>query len=175
MTGMRVETERLLLRPLTTDDIDELVAIHAEPEVRRFMGPFDRGRVMEWLALVERDYAEGRPGRLAVIERISGRLLGRSGLKYWPQFSETEVGWVLHPGAWGRGYATEAGRASAEWGFQNLDVPYLTAMVRPDNHRSIAVAERIGMSPLRSDTLLGDPVTVYSISRGDWTPSRQHP
>jgi RimJ/RimL family protein N-acetyltransferase len=169
MTSVRIETERLVLRQLTTDDLDELVAIHAEPDVRRFMGLFDRARMSEWLALVERDYAEGRPARLAVIERVSGRLVGRSGLKYWPQFSETELGWVLHPDAWGHGYATEAGRACAEWGFQHLDVPYLTAMIRPDNHRSVAVALRIGMSPLRADTLLGDPVTVYSVSCDEWT------
>jgi RimJ/RimL family protein N-acetyltransferase len=169
MTGVLIETERLLLRPLTVGDIDAIVAIHAEPEVVRFMGLFDRRRVTEWLSLVEQDYAEGRPGRLAVIERASGRLLGRSGLKYWPQFSETELGWVLHPEAWGHGYATEAGSGSSEWAFRNLDVRYLTAMVRPDNHRSIAVAQRIGMSPLRSDTLLGELVTVYAISRDEWT------
>lgn len=166
---MLIETERLRLRPLTNDDVDELVAIHAQPEVERFMGLFDRDRVREWLALVQEDYAEGRPGRLAIIERVSGRFLGRSGLKYWSQFAETEVGWVLHPGAWGQGYATEAGSACAQWGFQNLDVPHFTAMVRPDNQRSIAVAQRIGMSPLRPDVLLGEPVTVYSISREQWT------
>jgi RimJ/RimL family protein N-acetyltransferase len=164
-----IETERLLLRPLTGDDVDELVAIHAEREVERFMGPFDRARVIEWLALVQEDYAEHRPGRLAIIERVSGRFLGRSGLKYWPQFAETELGWVLHPDDWGRGYATEAGRACAQWGFLNLDVPRLTAMIRPDNQRSIAVAQRIRMSRLRPDVLLGEPVTVYSISRERWT------
>jgi RimJ/RimL family protein N-acetyltransferase len=164
-----IETERLLLRPLTSDDVDELVAIHGEPEVEQFMGPFDRARVTEWLALVQQDYAKHRPGRLAIIERISGRFVGRGGLKYWPQFTETELGWVLHPDDWGHGYATEAGRACAQWGFRNLDVAHLTAMIRPDNHRSIAVAQRLGMSPLRPDVLLGEPVTVYSISRERWT------
>ena len=171
LIGVLIETERLRLRPLTSGDADDLVAIHAEPKVERFMGPFDRARVNEWLALVQEDYAEHRPGRLAIIERVTGRLLGRSGLKCWPQFGETEVGWVLHPDAWGQGYATEAGRACAEWGFQNLDVPHLTAMIRPDNQRSIAVAQRLGMSPLRPDVLLSQPVTVYSISREQWTRS----
>jgi RimJ/RimL family protein N-acetyltransferase len=164
-----IETERLLLRPLTSDDVDELVALHAEREVERFMGPFDRASVIEWLALVQEDYAARRPGRLAIIERVSGRFLGRSGLKYWPQFAETELGWVLHPDEWGHGYATEAGQSCARWGFLNLDVARLTAMIRPDNARSIAVAQRIGMTPLRPDVLLGEPVTVYSISRERWT------
>jgi RimJ/RimL family protein N-acetyltransferase len=40
-------------------------------------------------------------------------------------------------------------------------------MIRPDNTASIAVAERLGMTPLRPDNLLGDPVTVYAIDRAD--------
>lgn len=98
---------------------------------------------------------------MAIVERASGRFVGRSGLNYWPQFDETEVGWVLRPDAWGRGFATEAGRACLEWGFTHLDLPYLTAMIRPENHPSIRVAERLGMRPLRSDLLMDVPVVVY--------------
>jgi RimJ/RimL family protein N-acetyltransferase len=54
------------------------------------------------------------------------------------------------------------------WGFRNLDVPYVTAMIGPDNLRSIRVAERLGMTPLRADVVLNDPVVVYSISREEW-------
>jgi RimJ/RimL family protein N-acetyltransferase len=168
-----IETERLRLRPLTRDDVDELVALHSQPEVEQFMGTFDQARMIEWVALVQRDYAERGIGRLAIIERDTGQFLGRSGLKYLPEFDETELGWVLHPNGWGRGYATEAGTGCVRWGFDNLDVPHLTAMIAPDNERSIAVAKRIGMTPLRADLLLGDPVTVYSISREQWTHGRE--
>jgi RimJ/RimL family protein N-acetyltransferase len=160
-----IETDRLLLRRLTADDVDELVAIHAEPEVIRFMGVFDRARVREWLHQNERDWAEHGYGRLAIAERATGRLLGRSGLKRWPQFQETDVGWLLRPDVWGKGMATEAGRACTEWGFEQLQLPYITAMIRADNGRSIRVAERLAMSPLRDDILLGDPVVVYSAKR----------
>jgi RimJ/RimL family protein N-acetyltransferase len=160
-----IETDRLLLRQLTAEDLDELVAIHAEPEVVRFMGSFDRARTSEWMEQNQRDWTEHGYGRLAIVDRGTGRLLGRTGLKYWPQFRETEVGWVLRPDAWGQGFATEAALACVEWGFQNLDLPYVTAMIRPDNKRSIRVAERLGMTPLREDILLGDPVVVYSVDR----------
>jgi RimJ/RimL family protein N-acetyltransferase len=70
---------------------------------------------------------------------------------------------------WGHGFAIEAALACAEWGFQNFDLPYLTAMIRPDNRRSIRVAERLDMSPLREDLLLEEPVVVYSINREEWT------
>jgi RimJ/RimL family protein N-acetyltransferase len=163
-----IETDRLCLRPVTMDDLDDLVALHAEPGVERFMGTFDRATLAEWIALVGVDWAEYGYGRVAMIDRATRRLLGRTGLKRLPEFAETEVGWVLHPDAWGRGLATEGACACMRWGFENLTVPYLTAMIRPDNARSIAVAERLGMTPTRRDTLLGEAVVVYLITREAW-------
>ena len=72
---------------------------------------------------------------------------------------------MLRRDAWGNGYATEAARACLGWSFAELDVPYLTATINPDNVRSTRVAERLGMTPLREDVPLGDPVVVYSLDR----------
>ena len=160
-----IETDRLLLRPLTTADIDEVVAMHAMPEVVRTMGVFDRPAAMARLERNEREWEERRHGLVAMIERATGRFLGRSGLKYWPQFDETEVGWTLRSDVWGQGFATEAGRACIDWGFAAFDLPYLTAMILPDNRRSIEVAARLGMRPLRRDVLMELSVVVYSIDR----------
>ena len=162
---MLIETDRLVLRPLTTADLDEVVELHAMPEVKRTMGVFGRSAARSRLERNELEWNERGHGLVAIIERATGRFLGRSGLKYWPQFDETEVGWVLRVDAWGHGFATEAGRACLDWGFRDLDVPYLTAMIRPDNHRSIHVAERLGMTPIRSDSLMGLPVVVHAIDR----------
>lgn len=157
-----IETSRLLLRAPTIEDLDELVAIHAEPDVKRFMGPFQRPDIMRWMELTEREWEEHGYGRLVIIERRHGRLFGRTGLKYWPQFGETEVGWIFAAHARGHGYATEAGGAAQEWAFEHLEIPYVTALIRPDNVPSIAVAERLGMAPLRNDELFGVPVIVYA-------------
>jgi RimJ/RimL family protein N-acetyltransferase len=94
-----------------------------------------------------------------------------AGMKYWPQFDETELGWVFRRDAWGHGYATEAARACRDWGFCSLSVPYLTAMIQAANDRSAAVARRLGLSPLRTDVLLGTKVVVYALSRDDWAPA----
>jgi RimJ/RimL family protein N-acetyltransferase len=160
-----IETDRLLLRPLALADVDELVALHSHPEVERFMGPFDATQAAARIESSQREWQERGHGMMAIIERATGRFLGRTGLKYWPQFDETEVGWALRPDQWGRGIATEAARACADWGFQNLTVPYLTALIRPDNARSIRVAERLGMRPLRPDVLVEIPVVVYVLDR----------
>lgn len=127
-----IETERLRLRAVTADDLDELVRLHQDPLVTRFMGSPDRGWLTRWLRSSDEEWEERGHRRLAIVEKESGRFLGRTGLKYWSQFEETEIGWAFHAEARGQGYA---------------------------------VAERLGMSPLRPDKLLGDPVTVWATER----------
>ena len=166
---MLIETERLVLRPIGLGDLDEFAALHADPEVTRFVRPLDRAAAKERLVLAEREWIEQGYGMLAVLDRADERFLGRAGLKYWSQFEETELGWILRRDAWGHGYATEAARACIEWAFAELEMPYLTAMISPGNLRSVRVAEGLGFAPLRSDVLLGEPVVVYGISPPDVT------
>lgn len=165
LAAVLIETDRLLLRPLTVADLDNIDAINAMPDVVRTMGSVARPTALARLERGEQDWRDRGYGLMAVIERATGRFLGRSGLKYWPQFGETEVGWVLRSDVRGHGFATEAGRACIEWGFGSLGLPYITAMIRPDNDRSIRVAERLGMRPLRPDVLIDIPVVVYSLDR----------
>jgi RimJ/RimL family protein N-acetyltransferase len=161
-----IETARLVLRPLEPCDVDELVALGSDPEVTRFVRRLDRRAAEQRIAMAAREWGERGYGMLAIVRRDQNRFLGRAGLKHWPEFDETEVGWVLRRDAWGHGYATEAGRACVEWGFANLAVPYLTAMIHPANRRSVRVAERLCFAPSRRDALDGDPVIVYARERG---------
>ncbi len=146
-------------------DLDEFVALHADPAVTEFIGPLDRAGAEERLHRDRTEWSERGHGLLAVLDRRTGAFLGRCGLRHWPPFGETELGWALRRDAWDHGYATEAARATAEWGFSEFEMPYLTAMIHPDNVRSIRVAERLGLTPLRDDVLLGDPVVVYALDR----------
>lgn len=160
-----IETERLVLRQVGLDDLDEVVRLHEDPEVARFMGTPDREWLEGWVEGSDGEWAELGYGRMAILDRAGGTFLGRTGLKRWPQFEETEVGWALQPEARGRGVATEAARAVLEWS-ERFELPYVTAMIRPDNAPSLAVAERLGLSPLREDELLGIPVVVWSTRPG---------
>src|SRR4051812_29438338 len=108
---MRLQTERLLLRRFRAEDLDEFVALHAEPAVTEFLRPLDRDQAAERLRRDEEEWESRGHGLLAIVEREGGRFVGRTGLKHWPQFGETELGWALRVDAWGRGYATEAARA----------------------------------------------------------------
>jgi RimJ/RimL family protein N-acetyltransferase len=179
MTEPRIETERLVLSPMTIGDLEAYVELHADPEVIRFLGAMDRPLAVSRLESDARLWDERGHGLFKITHRKDGRFVGRVGLKYWPQFDETEVGWTLRREEWGQGFATEAATACVDWGFKELPVPYLTSCIAPDNTRSIAVAERLGMAPLRNDVLDGIPavggqvvdgirVVVYGVVREDW-------
>jgi RimJ/RimL family protein N-acetyltransferase len=162
-TSVHIDTERLYLRPMVMRDLDDLVALHADPEVSRYTSAYTRDEAIERLRRDEHDWREYGHGLFALLASEDGRFLGRVGLKYYPEFDEAEVGWVLRRAEWGRGYATEAARACAGWGFREFGYPYLTAMIMAENTRSIRVAERLGMTRLRDDTLFDVPVIVHSV------------
>lgn len=160
-----IETDRLILRPLTADDYDDYLALANEPEVARFTLPLSPAEASERLCDTEREWAERGYGRMAILDRNDRRFLGRSGLHLWSQFDETEIGWSLKPSEWGRGYASEAARACLEWGFAKLTLPYITAMIQPDNERSLAVARGLGFEPLREDVFFDLHVIVHALTR----------
>ncbi len=161
-----LETGRLWLRPLSLADADEFFQLHRDPEVTRFIDPLTREQAVARLTVNEGEWDRRGHGMFAVLQKPGARFLGRCGLKYWEQFDEVEIGWVLRRDAWGHGYATEAASAVLQWGFESLVDDYFTAMIRAENDRSIAVARRLWMEPLREDTLLGQSVVVYAIERG---------
>ncbi|WTA39875.1 GNAT family N-acetyltransferase [Streptomyces sp. NBC_00846] len=170
-----IETERLSLRPLQLSDVDAFVDLHADPRVNRFVGTYTRQQAWDRLAVIERQWAERGHGLCAVELRSSGELIGRSGLQYWEQFDEVELGWTFRAEHWGHGYATEAARACLDWGFATLEEDYFTALIRPGNEPSARVAERLGFSPRRQDTVKSNPVTVYALDRSTGPSDRHDP
>ena len=161
-----LETPRLVLRPFAGEDLDDFAAILADPEVAKYVGGV-ADRMAAWLRIAGylghwqlRGY-----GQWAVVERESGRFLGRCGLWFPEGWPELEVGWTLARRAWGNGYATEAGRAAVEWGRAELGLRRIASVINPENRRSIAVAERLGMTFDRTTTLAaGDEVSVYAMA-----------
>jgi RimJ/RimL family protein N-acetyltransferase len=90
-------------------------------------------------------------GPSALLDGETGALLGRAGLHPWPQWDEVELGYVLARHAQGRGLAGEAARAWFAVASTQLGLDRLTAVIRPDNAPSRALATRLGFRVHRED------------------------
>jgi len=146
-----IETDRLILRPPIEQDREQIAAIHSDPRVGEWLsGALARA---ESDAIVDRILAQfARDGfsYWAAARKVDQALVGLVGLvKMPPEFPPApalEIGWRLSPDFWGQGYASEAARAVAAWGFANTDAPELLAVTARANLKSQAVMRRIGMT-----------------------------
>lgn len=171
-----VETERLRLRPWTADDLDPLTAIFAEPEFWRY--PFGRAFTREETErFLERQldhWATHGYGMWAAELKADARLVGYIGLSVptWLPvvLPAVEVGWRLHPDRWGRGLATEGGRASVRFGFEQLDLDRIISIFMPDNAASGRVMEKLGMTTFltTTDPERGVALEVRQLTRSAW-------
>ena len=139
-------TERLLLRELDVDDVDSLVEVLGDPVAMRYYpAPFDRDGVADWIERARRSYKENGFGLWGVIRRSDGRFLGDCGPMLQPVDGELipEVGYHIIASEQGRGYATEAARASVAWVFANTRFDAICSLVSPENAPSRAVASKV--------------------------------
>lgn len=108
-------------------------------------------------------------GLFSVIERASGRWVGRVGPWVPEGALGTEVGWAIAPDAWGKGYATEAAEAAIGWAFDTLGWREVIHCIDAPNTASIAVAERLGSAWLRQAREAdGKLVEIYGQSAEAW-------
>ncbi|GAA4440910.1 GNAT family N-acetyltransferase [Phytohabitans houttuyneae] len=165
--ALTLRTERLDLPPLDASHLDELAAIYADPAVSAYIGgsklSYEGTRAQ--LAVFEAIWREHGHGQSAVIERASGRMIGRAGLHHWPG-GMLELGYVLARDAQGKGYAREAGAAWLAWTWANLPNDHITAVIHPENTASITLAARLGFHfDHRTDQLTGTTVSIYRLDR----------
>jgi RimJ/RimL family protein N-acetyltransferase len=176
----RVETERLILRRWFAADAPAMEAIWLEPQVWDALQPNRPFDPHQWRGMLERHvrhWAVHGFGLWAVTTREDPQPMGWIGASH-PTFvpelaEEVEIGWTLRPALWGMGLATEGASAAIEATFATLPSERVISLIHPANERSIAVANRLGMSrageAIPPD--LGDPLIVYALSRSSWSSS----
>ena len=171
MVREMIQTERLVLRMFRESDTDAYAEMLADPEVMRFLGgrPLPRAEAWRNMAMVLGHWHLRGYGFWAVEEKESGELVGRVGCwrpEGWPRL---EVGWTLRRRFWGRGFATEAARASVAYAFEALDQTRVISLIAPENVNSIRVAERLGERPEGDWEVFGKKVIVYAAWREGWS------
>lgn len=160
--AMTMDTARLRLRARTLSDLEAIVAMDADPVVRKFIGgPLDPASHREE---VRRNIVQGRPephASWAIEWRSASGLLGLCGLSPSDETGFTQIGWRLHRFAWGQGVATEAARTVLMRALGPFGLRVVVAMIHPDNRASLHVAEKIGMTQSGITRYRGVPQLIY--------------
>lgn len=165
-----LETPRLHLRRFTFDDVPVLYQLGTIPEVIRYVGAKPMAsleQAREYLIKMPlRDYEVHGFGRLACVWKETGAVIGFSGIKHLDELDENELGYRFLPEYWGKGLATEAGRAMIDHAREVYKLKRLVSVIHPDNHASKKVVLKLGFSYEKMVTESSDPEVAKELYSG---------
>lgn len=161
-----IESERLLMRPFTENDVEAFFVLLSHPEVVRFTGEPPVGSVDEALEKLRiaplGDYEKHGFGRHAVVLKETGELVGFTGFKYLPERDgEVDIGYRFVPSCWGRGIATESCLAVLPWAFESLELDRVIGLVEDGNPASSRVLEKCGFEAKGTTMYFGEEVLLF--------------
>jgi RimJ/RimL family protein N-acetyltransferase len=191
----RIETERLVLRRITRDDLPFYARVHADPDVARYLA-HGRPRLLDettaWMDAMLGSYDDLRLGQVAIARKSDGALIGRCGLShleteveprpdgtrvgyYFPlrapadvkHVVELELGYTLDRAAWGHGYAREAVGAVWEYARDSWAGHPVVSLIHPENARSVRLATLFGVTLVDRVTLWERPFDRYGWPAGN--------
>lgn len=177
-----LNTERLILRPVQADDIQDIYAYAKDPEVSFFV-PWEVHNSIEdtrqFVNFVLADYAAGRVNCWALVLKEIGKVVGTAGFNKWsPGDRRAEVGYTLARELWGQGLTSEAMGAIICFGFEELNLLRIDALCQVDNIASARVMEKSGLKfegVLRQYYFIKGAqrdMKIYSIIRSEWEAGR---
>ena len=169
---MFAETERILIRDFTSDDIPALSRILRDPLVMEFscngtLTTDDTRRFIEWCIS---SYHRHGYGPSALIEKKTGCLVGYCGLSHTNMdgVDTVQIGYRLTPDQWGNGFASESASRVLDQGFELCNVGSVIGIVSTLHEASIHVLQKIGFRSFTETCYRGWKVRVYRLSMGDW-------
>ncbi|MGE0882046.1 MAG: GNAT family N-acetyltransferase [Blastocatellales bacterium] len=166
MNEIIIETERLILRPIGHEDINDLLLIWGDAETMQyFPKTLNRQEISEWIDRNLQRYENYGHGLWAAILKSEQKLVGDCGLVFQEVdgVEELEVGYHFNKNYWGRGLAAEAARGCLNYAFQELGRQRVISMIRPENTSSRRVAERNGLKIEKEIFWRGYQHCVYAI------------
>lgn len=164
-----LETPRLWLRSMQSDDVDALLNIFSDPTVMAVFDvpPFNRDQMIQWVQRnIDHQNTHGY-GLFSVILKTNGLLIGDCGLELMDidGMSAAELGYDFRSDYWNQGYATEAATVIRDYAFHELRLPRLISLIRLGNIPSRRVAEKIGMRYTTEIELYGNRYWHYLLEQ----------
>ncbi len=168
-----IETERLILRELLPTDEVGMFALDANPDVQTYLGnkPItSREQAQQTIQMIRQQYVDNGIGRWAVLEKETNDFMGWAGLKLIKETINKhtnyyDLGYRFIPKYWGQGYATEAARASLNYGFTHLRLKEIFAMADTRNQASRKILEKVGFRCLDTFDYEGVPHYWFATTR----------
>lgn len=175
---VRLDTQRLFLRPLQEGDADALFAVFSDPRVMRYWSSAPWATIEKAREIIARDAVAMPAGehlRLGIVTKSERQLIGMCTLfDFVPECRRAELGYGMSSLVWGRGYMHEALTALLDHGFETLDLHRVEADVDPRNAKSVRTLERLGFQKeghLRQRWIVEGEVSdsaLYGLLRDDW-------
>jgi ribosomal-protein-alanine N-acetyltransferase len=166
-----LETERLLFRKATWDDLDAIIEMRSDEDFVRYLG----GKKLQTPEFIKKRlgfyiecYEKFGFGFCAMIYKPDNRFIGMSGLQPLEDTGEIEVGYNMMKEYWGRGIGTEAARAWLEYGFNSVGLERIVAVAQPENTGSWRIMKKLGMKYEKTETHYGIECVFYAISREEF-------
>lgn len=180
---MKLESDRLILRPINIDDKKEIFAYRSDKETNKYQGwiPETIGDVESFIDNIAKQIDE--PGtwfQFSIIEKNSEKIVGDIGLHFWDKDNrQVEIGCTLNKSFQKKGYATESLRKIIDYLFTELKKHRIIASIDPNNENSVRLVERIGFrkeahfveSLFVNEKWVDD--LIYSLIEKDWEKLKQ--
>lgn len=155
-----IETERLILREFNNLDYEAVFEFGSNTEVQKYTGDALIESLERAKDIIKNvwydDYKKYGYGRWAAIYKPENKIIGFAGLKYLPEFNETDIGFRFLPEYWGKGLATEASKEIIKYGFEKLQLDKIIGIAVAENIGSCKVLEKIGLKFFKIDEYDGD-------------------
>ncbi len=161
MEPVKLESERLLIRPFKIGDEQAMFELNSNPLVQKYTGDTHvttKKQAEEILHnIVLKDYQIYGYGRFAVIYKFDQKLIGFTGIKYLPEVNgESDLGYRFLPEYWGKGIATESSKMALDYGFKSLQLEKILGFTELKNKASTRVLEKVGFKMNKIDFYPGE-------------------
>ncbi len=166
-----LETERLLMRRFTPEDLDKLIELRSDEEVIKYLGgkKFQNPEAIDKrLKFYIECYEKFGFGVCATIWKETGEMFGWSGLMPLEDTGEIEVGYGMIKEFWGKGIGFECAMAWLKFGFEQAALERIVAVAYPENKGSWRIMEKCGMKYEKTETHYGAECFFYAVSKDEF-------